>query len=674
MFEHNDRRTRILISVTALVAMSLSVPTQAQTPKKFFSDPELAFAMDDASNDTDVMRQRGVKLNLELASGQPLEPVERFTLNLFADRTYTAVLDELVKRTNRRYAWIGHLQDDADSSVVFMVRGRVAAGTVRIGEEYFRIRFAGNGHHSIQEVDRFATPQEDAPFPIDVGVAGPSVQEDVMFEDDGTEIDVLFVFTAAARDTAGGTSGIQSLIELGVTETNLAYQNSGIIQRIRAVNIQQVNYIESGSLSTDVSRLRSTTDGYLDEVHALRDQYGADLVQLVVEGGCGVAYLMNGNNASFAPYGFSVASRLCISPNYTLGHELGHNMGCNHAPQDPIGTGAYDYSFGYKDTNAGFRTVMSYSPGTRVLHFSNPNRTYNGAVTGVSQAQDNTMSLNNVRATIANFRQSVGTEPPTAEPDLTVQSLAVVTPNPTEGDNVYFSAVVRNIGNAATPSNQSVTVSVKVNGVMVDTEAFSNLAAGASVSVQTSSSWQATAGTKTLRALADDPNRVTESDENNNSSAMSFTVAEASPTAKPDLVIDVVRRAPTNPFVGDEVHFTATVRNAGTVPTPSGKTVSVSFSVNGTFFKTVLLFFTLNREDFSFVIHLNRQPRTSRRREAQTGSRARSGSRSERTLDAVEHSRTLMEWWPFLIFHRGGLRIKVINNTCRRELLRRGAA
>ena len=53
--------------------------------------------------------------------------------------------------------------------------------------------------------------------------------------------------------------------------------------------------------------------------------------------------------------------------------------------------------------------------------------------------------------------------------------------------------------------------------------------------------------------------------------------------------------------------------------------------------KKATLFFTLNREDFSFVIHLDRQPRTSRRREAQTGSRARSGSRSERTLDAVEH-------------------------------------
>ena len=66
------------------------------------------------------------------------------------------------------------------------------------------------------------------------------------------------------------------------------------------------------------------------------------------------------------------------------------------------------------------------------------------------------------------------------------------------------------------------------------------------------------------------------------------------------------------------------------------------------------------------MIHLDRQPRTSRRREAQTGSRAR----SERTLDAVEHSRTLMEWWPFLIFHRGGLRIKVINNNATLQTLR----
>ena len=582
MFEHNGRWRRISVSAAALVAMSLCVQAGAQTLDRVFSDPELASAMENANSDRDVMRQRPVKLDLELASGQPLVPLARFALNLFQDRTYTAVLDQFVQHTNRRYAWIGHLQE-VDGSVVFMVRQGSAAGTVRIGENYFRIRFAGNGLHSVQEVDRSATPQEEPPFPIEVGSPGPMAREDVMFADDGSEIDVLFLYTTTARDNARGTSGIQSLIELGVTEANLAYQNSGVIHRIRAVNIQQVDYTESGNISTDLSRLKSNSDGYLDEVHALRDQYGADLVQLVVEGGCGVAYLMSGNNTNFAPYGFSVASRLCISPNYTLGHELGHNMGCNHAPFDPVGNGAYNYSFGYKDTIAGFRTVMSYSPGTRVLHFSNPTRMYKGAVTGVTNVQDNARSLNNVRATVANFRPSIGTEP-LAEPDLTVDSVALVTPNPTEGDDVYFSAVVKNIGNAATPSNQSITLSVKVNGVTIDTAVFSNLAAGASVTVQTSSPWHATAGSKTLNVTADDPNQVAESDESNNSFVISFTVGEA---PEPDLVIDSLQQSPTTPTVGETVHFVATVRNAGSVPTPSGQAVSVSFSVNGTVFTTV---------------------------------------------------------------------------------------
>ena len=35
---------------------------------------------------------------------------------------------------------------------------------------------------------------------------------------------------------------------------------------------------------------------------------------------------------------------------------------------------------------------------------------------------------------------------------------------------------------------------------------------------------------------------------------------------------------------------------------------------------------------------------------------------SARTLDAVEHSRTIMERWSFVIFHRGGSRISVIAN------------
>jgi uncharacterized repeat protein (TIGR01451 family) len=93
-------------------------------------------------------------------------------------------------------------------------------------------------------------------------------------------------------------------------------------------------------------------------------------------------------------------------------------MGLNHARTDPIGTGAYFYSFGYKDPGNAFRTVMAYDcpvSCTRVLHFSNPNVLYASKPTGISCTNPscstpdttsayNALSLNNTRVTVANWR------------------------------------------------------------------------------------------------------------------------------------------------------------------------------------------------------------------------------------------------------------------------------
>ena len=73
---------------------------------------------------------------------------------------------------------------------------------------------------------------------------------------------------------------------------------------------------------------------------------------------------MGGNNPGFASSAFSVVERGCATGYYSFGHELGHNMGLNHAREDSVGTGAYSYSYGYKWT--GYRTVMAYAPGTRI--------------------------------------------------------------------------------------------------------------------------------------------------------------------------------------------------------------------------------------------------------------------------------------------------------------------
>jgi hypothetical protein len=111
----------------------------------------------------------------------------------------------------------------------------------------------------------------------------------------------------------------------------------------------------------------------------------------------------NQNNA------FTVTVRSCAVGNLSFAHELGHNMGSAHNPEN--GSGA-TYSYGYGHwVNGSYRTVMSYvdpctSGCTRVAYFSNPSVIYNGAATGVNNARDNARSINNTADTIAAYRYS----------------------------------------------------------------------------------------------------------------------------------------------------------------------------------------------------------------------------------------------------------------------------
>jgi peptidyl-Asp metalloendopeptidase len=372
----------------------------------------------------EAVRSRPVRIALEsLAEADRSQAAgvrgkSRVKLNLFPDVEVTAVLTE-VTPTNIGFAWVGTLAGIPESHVTLVYGKGILVGNITRPGSAYRVMYTPAGVHVIEEVDPRAFPPELDPIPVpesdgelfsvtgELGtVTAPA--------DSGATFDVLVVYTTAARTAAGGTAAIQNLINLGVSETNTAYANSGIIPRLNLVYSAEISpYTESGDLSTDLARLKNPTDGYMDIVHSWRNQYGADLVKLVVStsaaGACGVAYLMCGSSgAGFESSAFSVTARNCISPNYTFGHELGHNMGSNHAPDDPTGCGAFNYSFGYKDPQARFRTVMAYDCGAscpRVLRFSNPNLFYNGWVTGTS-TQNNALSINNVRTVVANFRQT----------------------------------------------------------------------------------------------------------------------------------------------------------------------------------------------------------------------------------------------------------------------------
>lgn len=346
----------------------------------------------------DVLRSRVAHLEAAELAGETLR------LELFEGERIEAVREKLVPVGPGGFTWVGHARGDETSSVVLSVFRDVLSASLRLGSAQYRIRPLGGGLHRIEEVAPSSEPPERQPLPAGRG-SRPPVAID---PDDGDELDLLVVYTPRARRAAGGADAIASLIGLGLAETNLALEKSEVETRLILVEFREVPFAEAGRVESDLEILRQEHDGALDSVHALRDAYGADVVQLVVEegDGCGIAYSMGRAGASFSEWAFSVVERSCIDTTYAMAHELGHNLGCDHAPEDPTTKGAFQYSFGYKDLVAGFRTVMAYGPGRRVARFSNPRVLFGGVPAGALR-QDNARSLNELRVTASRFRRSL---------------------------------------------------------------------------------------------------------------------------------------------------------------------------------------------------------------------------------------------------------------------------
>ena len=243
----------------------------------------------------------------------------------------------------------------------------------------------------LDELDIFATP-----------VCAPADWEDwletIVFHGRLCEtaaaatIDLAVVYTPAVRAASGN---IEAVIDLMVRETNQALQASGVQHRIALVERSEVQYTESGNSHDALRRLADPSDGYLDEVHALRDRVGADLVQLIVEPEpdfCGIANVQGP---------FSVTGRFCGGRIFA--HELGHNLGLWHDRYQVLHheSGPHPHpAYGYVNLQGlapgraprRWRTVMSYSAQcdyhffscSQLLRFSNSRQTWNDDPMGVA--------------------------------------------------------------------------------------------------------------------------------------------------------------------------------------------------------------------------------------------------------------------------------------------------
>jgi len=506
--------------IVALIAVALIVPWSELHAQSL---PRLFDAAQPGARPTErpvrPHQARKARLRLDVLDAPAFE------LNLFDNAQRVAKKTKVERLAADRFVWHGRTDDDG--IVTFAVVKGVATGTVFLDGRSFEITSDADGDYTIAELNSAAFPTEDAPLEAPdqaADTAGTGTTGTATVAADGaTQIDVLVVYTPAARTAAGGTAAIESLVLSAVANANLAYTNSLVNAQLRLVHSAEVSFTETPSnMSGDLSSFRGTTDGTIDSVHSLRDQYGADVVTMIgsgyaAAGYCGLGYLMTSPSTSFASSAFNIVDRTCAAGYLSYAHEVGHNQGLHHDPANAGSTPSYPYAYGYQDPGGVFRTVLSYGGATRVPYLSNPSVLYSGRVTGTS-SQDNARALNNNAATVAAFRSTAGSTPtcsytvsPTSLSFQSDSSTATVSVTTTAGCTWTSSSTSSwaSVSGGGTGSG-TATVAVMANGtssrsativvagkyVTVSQEAA---AATCSYSVSpTSLSFAATAGSKTV--------------------------------------------------------------------------------------------------------------------------------------------------------------------------------
>ena len=282
--------------------------------------------------DGPVVRQRTAGVDVDALVGG----VERVRIEPFAG---TGAEFRLTRHSEPRAGsatWTGVPVDGRDGVAQFAICDGALCGTIRVEDRLWRVRASPSSPATIDEVDErrvapCATGREHA---IASNLPPPPSVTTLTAVVGHPTIDVMVVYTPAARAGQGGTSAMEALIDLAIVETNEAYAQSGVQQRLRLVHRAELSgYVESGNWGTDLGRAQNPSDGQLDEVPVWRAQCGADAVVILADangGSCGLSFLMGTLDPGFAPLSYSIVSRTCATGFYTFGHELGHVMGLAH--------------------------------------------------------------------------------------------------------------------------------------------------------------------------------------------------------------------------------------------------------------------------------------------------------------------------------------------------------
>ena len=265
-----------------------------------------------------------------------------------------------------------------------------------------------------------------------------------------TYVDILVVYDRNATTWANSYGGgINNFAQITVAKMNTALENTGLDDYFQ-FRLAGVTTVDATVPDVDAAldAVLWQTPGW-EVVTSKRDEVGADIVSILIDDGevsgtTGVGYVLDDTRQldSF-PTPYNACLIRAVNQGHALTHEVGHNMGADHATAvDPAqiapGPGLYSYSSAFYFTGADgnkYHTIMAYNWDgfgnvyTPAPYFSSPDYSYMGTVVG-DAAHDNTRTLLDTYSHVARWRtgkpdQALGSCVDAAVPFMMSPNIAV---------------------------------------------------------------------------------------------------------------------------------------------------------------------------------------------------------------------------------------------------------
>ena len=331
--------------------------------------------------------------------------------------------------------WRGIVETTGAPATIMWWPGGKTTGTVQHQGRIYSIRHMGGEMHAVVEMGEERMPPEHAPMTQGQRTNDPNLRDDPLVRQgdasklkdptgavsppklktppaaagaaprssDEIIIDIIIAYTKKAAANYNDVK--RELIDLSIEEANESFRKSGIAQvKLRLVHAYQTDYVEEGEHFLHVWRFADKGDGYMDEIHSLRDKFRADVAVLIVDDsqGCGLATRVYAD----ADEAFAVVHHECAATTYSVAHEVGHIIGARHDLSLDTSTTPFAYGHGFVNGTK-WRDIMSYKKSCggcpRLPIWSTPKVLINGEAAGTAEI-DNARVIAEQAARVAAFR------------------------------------------------------------------------------------------------------------------------------------------------------------------------------------------------------------------------------------------------------------------------------